>query len=456
MIADYQEFISRKRIVDAPTGLPIIPELNSGMFGFQSDIVKWALSRGRAAIFAGCGMGKTIMQLDWARCVPGNVLILAPLAVAQQTEREGVKFGIPCKYVRKPTDGVRIQVTNYEMLDHFDAADFNGIVLDESSILKAYDGKTRTRIIDAFSQTPFRLACTATPAPNDYMELGNHSEFLGIMNRSEMLATFFINDASDTGKWRLKKHATEDFWRWLSSWAVMIRMPSDLGYPDDGFSLPPISYLRHIAEVDHAQARVGDLFRMPAVTLMERRQERRLTIGERVNLAAEIANSTDDQWMIWCDLNDESDALGKKINGAREVRGSNDAEYKMDSMMGFIDGKYRALVSKPSICGFGMNFQNCHKIVFVGLSDSYEQFYQAVRRCWRFGQTSPVDVHIIIAETEGAVLSNIARKDRESQGMIDGMLTHMASYVRANVVGLSRDTAEYKNETEMGIPQWLK
>lgn len=375
---DYAEFLQRKAITDPSTGLGVVPLLNPMLFDFQHDIVRWALRRGRAAIFADCGMGKTPMQLEWAKHVPGRVLILAPLAVAQQTVREGEKFGIEVIYRRAGgADCGKITITNYEMLEHFDPAMFHGVVLDESSILKAYDGKTRTRIIDAFAKTPFRLACTATPAPNDYMELGNHAEFLGVMSRVEMLSMFFVHDGGETQKWRLKGHAETEFWRWLCSWSVMIRKPSDLGYEDRDFILPALEMHENTVRVDKVLD--GFLFPVDAQTLQERIAARRETVADRVQACAAIANATAAPFLVWCNLNTESEALARAIPGAVEVKGSDSLEAKEKALLGFSNGEIRVMVTKPSIAGHGLNWQHCSDMAFVGLSDSYEQFYQAVR-----------------------------------------------------------------------------
>lgn len=423
-MSDYATFLERKRITDPATGLDVVPDLNPMLFPFQRDIVTWALRRGRAAIFADCGMGKTPMQLEWARHVPGRVLILTPLAVAQQTVREGEKFGIQCQYARdQSAASSQIIVTNYEMLEHFDPEAFDGIVLDESSILKAYDGKTRTQIIDAFAKTPFRLACTATPAPNDYMELGNHAEFLGVMARVEMLSMFFVHDGGETQQWRLKGHAESEFWRWLASWAVMIRKPSDLGYEDDGFILPELVMHESTIRVDEPMS--GYLFPVEAQTLQERIRARRDTIAKRAQECAAIVNATDRPFVIWCNLNSEAEAVCALIPEAVEVRGTDQHEDKERALLEFADGGIRVLVTKPSIAGHGMNWQHCANVAFLGISDSWEQYYQAVRRCWRFGQKWPVNVHIITAETEGAVLANIKRKERDAETMAKNMLEHM-------------------------------
>ena len=444
---EYEDYLKSKLITDIPTGIDIDRnQINSKLFDFQKDCVLWALKRGRSAFFWDCGMGKTFAQLEWAKHVPGNVLILAPLAVAKQTIREGKKIGIDMIYCRNQdqvTDGITI--ANYEMLEHFDTSHFTGIVLDESSILKSFTGKIRNTIIESFKETPFRLACTATPAPNDYMELGNHSEFLGAMTRTEMLSMFFINDAGDTGKWKLKGHAESEYWKWLCSWAVMMRKPSDLGYKDESI-LPPLNYHDH--QIKTEKTLEGELFTIEAQTLSERQKARKETTEERVLKCVELIQNdkSSDQWLIWCDRNDESALLKKYIDGAIEVKGSDKPEYKEKAMLDFQDGNIRIIISKPSIMGFGMNFQGCHNMAFVGLSDSYEKYYQAVRRCWRFGQEKEVNVHIITADIEGAVLRNIQRKEEEAAKMAENMVKHMHDINEANVKGQKKETIDYKTD----------
>lgn len=443
----YEAFLKHKAVVDPCTGLDSVPPLNSALFDFQRDITRWALRRGRAAIFADCGLGKTLMQLDWAHNVPGPVLILAPLAVAAQTVREGERFGIKSSYARAQSQvREKITVANYEMLEHFDVAHFQGVVLDESSIIKSYDGKMRTQIIEAFNKTPFRLACTATPAPNDYMELGNHAEFLSVMSRVEMLSMFFVHDGGETQKWRLKGHAETEFWKWLSSWAVMMRKPSDLGYSDKGFELPEL--VMHEIEVKVDVILEGHLFPVEAQTLQERLQARRSTIAERVADCAAIANATTEPFLVWCNLNAEADALVKAIPGAVNVQGSDSREVKEQNLIKFSDGSIRVLITKPSVAGYGMNWQHCHNMAFVGLSDSWEQFYQAIRRCWRFGQTKSVNAYVITAETEGAVVANIKRKEADAARMAEEMVKHMQDLNRE---ALQSGSVRIKDDYQRGV-----
>lgn len=460
-LTDYGEFIASKRLIDKPTGLSVVPELNHQLKPHQHDIVTWALRRGRAAVFAGTGLGKTFMQLEWAKHVneyTGKpVLILAPLAVAAQTVREGEKFDIQVTHAHDQseiTDGVN--VTNYDRLEKFDTSVFGGVVLDESSILKSHDGKTRSYIIEVFQQTQFRLACTATPAPNDYMELGNHAEFLGVMTQEEMLAMFFIHDGGETQKWRLKGHAESEFWKWMCSWAVMLRKPSDLGYDNEGYDLPPLNLHQITVDVDHDRALEGHLFVMEAATLQERLQERRMTIDDRCQAAAEVINSKPDEaWLVWCNLNDEAEMIASMVKGVN-VQGSDKNEVKEKNLMRFTDGDIRIMVSKPSIAGFGMNWQHCSNMVFVGLNDSYEQLFQAIRRCWRFGQTRQVNVWMIAAETEGRVVSNLQRKESDAERMAEMMVSHMQDITVAELRGTERVKTEYNAANDMIIPDWLR
>jgi len=424
----YTNFLQGKQNTFEASGFEITGDkLNPTLFDWQAKIVRWALKKGRAAMFEECGMGKTRQQIEWARMVcehtGGSVLILAPLAVNSQTVAEGKELGVAIHSVRcqeevKPG----INITNYEMLEHFDCEAFAGVVLDESSILKSFTGATRNLIVERFANTPFKLACTATPAPNDHMELGNHAEFLGVMSRVEMLSMYFVHDGGDTSKWRIKGHATADFWKWVGSWAVMIGNPADIGFDGSDFVLPPLRMHEHISEVEESD---GALFTVEARGLLERRQARRESLGHRVTQAAKLANGSNESWVVWCDLNDEGSALAAAIPDAIHVQGSDSKEFKAQAMTDFASGKVRVMISKPSICGFGMNWQHCHNVVFVGLSDSWEMFYQSVRRCWRFGQTQPVDCHIVISEREGAVLKNIQQKELSAQKMSKEVVNYM-------------------------------
>lgn len=425
MILDYNDFLESKKYKIDDVGFEV-DELNPMLFDFQRDIVTWSLKRGRSAIFADCGLGKTPMQLEWAHHVveytSKPVLILAPLSVSRQTIREGDKFGINVIHLDGKTATDDVYISNYEQMHNIDFSEFGGIVLDESSILKSYSGKYRNEIIEKTKHIKYKLACTATPAPNDYMELGNHSEFLGSLTRAEMLAMFFVHDSGDTQKWRLKGHSEDSYWSWMTEWAVMIRKPSDLGYEDKGFDLPELKIHQHII---NAKPLDGELFSTMARTMTERRVARKETIEERTSTAANIVNGSDGAFLVWCNLNDESAMLKSKIDDAVEVKGSDSDNHKIDSFNGFSSGLVGRLVTKPKIGGFGMNWQHCNNSIFVGLSDSYEQYYQAVRRTWRFGQEKEVNVHIVISENEGNVLANIMRKEKDAIRMAENMVSKM-------------------------------
>lgn len=421
----YAEFLARKRATHGEAGFECEP--SDMLYDFQREIVQFSTRKGRAAIFAECGLGKTPMQLEWARQVAGHtggkVLVLAPLAVAAQTVREAHKFGVPAVQAREPRGidpSAAIVVTNYERLDRFADLSWRGVVLDESSILKSFDGKTRERLTRWARQVPFRLCATATPSPNDYEELGGHSEFLDVLTRRQMLAEFFINDGISAAHWRLKGHAQSQFWRWIRSWAVALRSPADLGYDASGFELPPLN--TSVVTVDADAVSEDRLFAVPVSTLSERRQARRESIAERVRAAADIVNSHDEACVVWCDLNEESTSLAAAIPDAVDVRGAHTPDEKETRLLAFTNGNVRVLITKPSIGGWGLNWQHCHRQVFVGLSDSYESYYQAVRRCWRYGQTHPVEVTIIASNREQAVLDNVQRKQRQAEQMFENLV----------------------------------
>ncbi|WP_060577673.1 DEAD/DEAH box helicase [Aureimonas ureilytica] len=451
----YAAFLARKAIVDPPTGIKHALEISSHLFPFQRDIVSWALRRGRAALFAGTGLGKSLMELAWSdaihRSTGRNVLLFAPLAVASQIVREAEKFDISCHHVKSQADvAPGINVTNYQKIEHFDLSEFGGVVLDESSILKSETGHYRSELIAACHNIPFRLAATATPAPNDFMELGNHAEFLGILSYTDMLATFFTHDGGDTQKWRLKGHAENEFWRWMASWSVLLRKPSDLGYEDGAYNLPPLEQVHHTVSASGAL----DLLGSQAVTLQDRIKARRESVSDRVAMAAAMTPS-DRPFVWWCNLNSESEALTKAIPGAIEVRGSDKEDEKERKLVAFSEGRIRVLVTKPSIAGFGMNWQHCADCGFVGLNDSFEQIYQAVRRFYRFGQTNPVTAHFIAAETEGAVVANLRRKEADADRMAAAMVLHTANINKAAINALTRDRAKYCPTEPMRIPSWI-
>jgi superfamily II DNA or RNA helicase len=453
---NYNQFLNKKNIYHQSLGIDLpIEQIDKSLFDWQKAIVKWAVGKGRCALFADCGLGKTLMQLEWARQIGGDSIILAPLAVSEQTSREGDKFGYKVNVAASQED-IRpgINVTNYEKLHKFDPAYFKSVVLDESSILKNYSGKIRNQIIDSFHRTPFKLCCTATPSPNDYTEMGNHAEFLNIMSRTEMLAMFFINDTKDTGKWRLKGHVkANSFWAWLSSWAIMLRSPDDIGYDGKDFLLPDINIQDVIIPYS---GKITELFVENATTLSERRTARKESMDDRVMQASELVNQSDEQWLVWCNLNEESSKLTTAIKGSVEIAGRHDHNHKKTAMLDFADAKIKALVTKPSLAGFGMNWQNCHNMIFVGLSDSYEQLYQAIRRCWRFGQKETVNVYIVIGEKEGAVSKNIKRKESDLSVMYKGMIEHTKKFSTIDIQATTKTFTEYKPTIEMNLPMFMR
>lgn len=454
----YQEFLKTKELETIRAGFKVdASRINKQLFPFQRDIVLWALQKGKAAIFSDCGTGKTAMQLEYAHQVVKytgrDALIIAPLSVAGQTKKEGEKFGIPVTVCRTNEDvAPGINITNYEMLDHFDASAFGCVVLDESSILKSFTSTTRNLLIDMFRDTQYKLCCTATPAPNDHSELGNTVEFLGIMSRTEMLATYFIHDGSNTSAWRLKGYGEKKFWEWVATWAVCVRNPSDLGYTSEGYELPK---LKIIKDVIASKAGDYELIARRAETLSERREARKESMNDRVKRAADIVNGSSESWLIWCDYNAESSSLAKEITDAVEVVGGDSPEFKAESALRFANGDIRSLVSKPSIYGFGMNFQNCHNMIFCGISDSYEQFYQAVRRCWRYGQHNDVNVHIITSEKEMNVLENIEKKQSQMDEMQNNMVALMHDVTMSEIKHTTRITTEYKPKEELKIARWI-
>jgi len=454
-MVDYESFLRAKAHVGGNHGFDpvIVPDY---LFGFQKQLVEWATRKGRAAIFADCGLGKTPMQLIWAenvvRHTNGNVLILTPLAVSAQTIREAEKFGIEVYRSRDGQMRPGITVTNYEQLHQFDHAAFVGCVCDESSILKSFDGVRRGQITAFMRKMQYRLLCTATAAPNDYHELGTSSEALGYLGYMDMLNRFFKNEQNTSAvnryhgqvaKWRFKGHAEDPFWRWVCSWARAVRKPSDLGCDDGRFVLPPLREVEHI--IDARSKPAGMLFNLPAVNFYEERDERRRTITERCEMVAALVDHPEPA-LVWCDLNDEADALERMIPGAVQVSGNDSDESKEDKLLAFASGQVRVLVTKPKIGAWGLNFQHCAHVTFFP-SHSYEQYYQGVRRCWRFGQTKPVVVDIVGTEGQRNVLANLQRKSRAADEMFARLVQHMNE-------ALSIDRSlEYKNAVE--VPKWL-
>ena len=425
----YAAFLERKKRVYAGDGLRTTVPLPSLLHDWQAAIARWTLRKGRAAIFADCGLGKTFMQVAWARALDVQTLILAPLCVAEQTVAEAARLGIDIHYAEgKHAIVGPLTITNYERLDRFDPAAFGAVVLDESSILKSFDGKTRTRLIEAFAGTRYRLCCTATPSPNDIAELANHAEFLGLMTRAEFLATWFVHD--DHG-WRMKKHARQPFFRWLASWAVALRTPSDLGYSDEGYILPPLTIADRV--VMASKPPEGMLFHdMAAKGIQGRMAARCASIPDRVAAAAAIAAQRG-QWLIYCGLNEESTQLARAIPGAVEIRGSDTYVEKKRAIEAFIAGRTRVCVSKLRIVGYGLNFQHCHQLIFCGIGDSYEGYYQGIRRLWRFGQASPVDVTIVISEAETGVVANVRKKEQAALAMSRELLSELRDFEREEI-----------------------
>jgi hypothetical protein len=454
---DYAEFLASKRIAMETAGFEPSSPLNPALKPFQAECVHRALVRGRSALFASCGLGKSLIELEWATHVARRsdrpVILLTPLAVSRQFEREAVKFNIDGVKVCKDSSGVagaRIVVTNYERLHHFRPDAYGGIVLDESSILKAFDGSTRKAITAFAKAIPYRLAATATPAPNDQIELTNHAEFLDVLTGKEIIALFFTQDGNTTQKWRLKGHAVAAYWRWLASWVTALRTPSDLGFSDEGYILPPLDVTHHVCD---SAPQPGLLFPVEARTLQERRGARRASLPDRVSIAADLATAeTGEPWVCWCDLNAEAEALTRAIPGAVECRGSESPEEKEAKFDAFSAGNLRVLVTKPSIAGWGLNWQHCARTSFVGLSDSFEQQFQALRRLWRFGQSRPVAAHMIASEAEGAVSDNLRRKERQAAEMFDQLVKHMGSASGPT----SRGVSPYEPTVEMVIPDWLR
>lgn len=427
MTTPYATFLAAKVARVRPAGKDIaVTDLHPFLSGWQAEAVQWAAQVGRAALWEDTGLGKTVQSIEWSRIMAGPdgvALVVAPLAVCAQTVREAAKVQVAATYVRDPdaVTGPGIYVTNYEMATRFDPATLDAVVLDEASILKQSDGKTRTALIEHFRDVPYRLACTATPAPNDPEELTNQAEFLGHMTRVNMLAAYFVHD--DQG-WRLKGHARGPMMRWMATWALALRRPSDLGYPDDGYVLPGLEVVPHLLPVNDAPE--DQLFATDLGGVGGRAKVRRDTLDARCQRAAElVAAEPDEPWLLWCGLNDEADRLAALIPGAVNVHGSLSPEDKADLLLAFADGQIKHLITKPSIASFGMNFQHCARMAFVGLSDSFETYYQAIRRCYRYGQTRVVHAHVVLSELEAQIAANIARKERDASAVTGALVDEM-------------------------------
>lgn len=451
VLEDYKKIVDAKKIHHRQGGFEYKESLPH-LFPFQELLVKWAIRKGKSAIFADTGLGKTAMQITWAdlvhRHTKGKVIILAPLCVAYQTVREGERFGISIRYCRsmeEVQDGITI--TNYEMMEKFDFSAFEGIVLDESSILKSYTGATRQKIIDLSVSIPYRLSCTATPSPNDHMELGNQAEFLGIMTRVEMLATFFTHDGGETSKWRLKGHAKTKFWEWMSTWSVCVRKPSDIGFNDEGYILPGINFIHHIVP---SKPLPGRLFPEAARGLLEQGKARRESLSDRMEICKDIVDGIGRNCIVWCNLNDESDELENLIIGSKSVSGSDSIEKKEKVIEEFLSGDLRVIISKTSIMGFGLNLQHCHDMVFSGITNSFEDFYQAVRRCYRFGQKEIVNVHLVYSEAESAIAENLKEKEKKHEEMSIRMLDHMRTFMNKEIYETTEEKMTYRKDVYKG------
>ena len=449
---DYQKYLKTKKNKEDSFKPIKSSDIHPALFPFQKDVVEMLLEIGRGAAFLDTGLGKTIVQCEWARHIDGKILFVAPLAVAQQTIAEAKKhLDIDIDYSKDGVVSSKYTITNYERLANFDCGVFDGVVLDESSILKGQNSKTKAMICDRFKDTKYRLACTATPAPNDYTELGNHAEFLGIMTTQEMLMRWFLHDSANTGDWRLKGHAVKPFWEWVSSWAACVSKPSDLGYPNDGYDLPPLNMTTHTVTIDTKTAYDdGLLFEMPDINASSLHKKKRESVHDRVALVASKVNDSTKPWIVWCESNQESDLLKKAIPDAVEVKGSDKPDVKEERLIGFSDGKYRVIISKSSICGFGMNWQHCRDMVFASISYSYEKFYQAVRRSWRFGQDQQVNVHVVIADAELPVWRVIENKATDHEAMKDHM-----KYAVFSKGASSEVKVDYLPNHVAMLPDWI-
>lgn len=431
---NYSEFLATKSVLPPSLGKEVnLDDVNPILFPFQRQLVQWACRKGRSALWADCGLGKTFVQLEWARLMGVSTLVVAPLAVAQQTRYEARKLGIDIDYCRDQSkvSGL-LTITNYEMVDAFNPDQFGAVVLDESSILKSFDGKTRTKLIEIFQGVEYRLCCTATPAPNDITEIANHAEFLGVMTRQEMLAAYFVHD--DDG-WRLKGHATDAFYRWLASWGMMLKTPSDIGFSDDGYQLPPLNVepVWVDGNADAVAQAQGQLFHTGLKGITGRSAARRATLGVKVDAAAAIINESTEQWLVWCGLNDEGRELAKLVPDSVLVEGADSLEMKIHGIGRFLDQSKRVLITKTKIAGFGMNFQYAHNMMFVGLNDSYESYYQAIRREWRFGQESPVNVKVVLSDLERPILENVLAKAKADETMSRNIVNNVVEYERAEL-----------------------
>lgn len=464
-IEAYRQIIARKRIAADLEGLKSWGDLPDGLFPHQVHGVEFALRAGRAALFYDTGLGKTAMSLSWAQQVISHTnkpcLMLAPLAVGPQHVREAARLGIEAEVIRDGSEatGCKVYVLNYDRLDKVDPSQFGAVILDESSILKSFTGVTTRKLIESFARVPYRLACTATPAPNDHTELGTHAEFLGVMRRDEMLPIWFIHDSADTGTWRVKGHAQDDFWRWVASWARCVSKPSDLGFDDSGFILPELVTHRHevISDISSETGAEKDgqarLFRIPEMSATSVHREKRFSMSNRADMICDkVMAENNEPWIVWCETNDEADALAARLpkDCTVEVRGQHSPDEKERKLIAFSQGEARIIITKPSIAGFGLNWQHCARQAFIGLSFSYESYYQAVRRSWRFGQKRPVHVHIACADTERTIYETVTRKAEDHGAMKRAMEKAMRNASQAR-----KSKVEYNPNKEATLPAWI-
>lgn len=448
----YTEFLESKTLAAASHGIEP-GEMHESLYPFQRAITGWAVRKGRAAIFADCGLGKTRMQIEWIQQMGAvNSLIVAPLCVAEQTIEEAKQMGVSVTYCTEPPYLPGMWITNYERLGAFVGASQDAIVLDESSILKSIDGKTRTLLLNEFTSIPYRLCCTATPAPNDVVELANHAEFLGVMSRPEFLASWFVHDAEG---WRLKGHASDEFWRWVATWALYLRRPSDLGFEDEGFDLPPIHIDGCTVQCDFVPE--GMLFNIGKLDgIQGRASARKQSIGPRVEACAELIRSSPGPWLVWCGLNDEGSQMAKALgDDAVLIEGKTSETDRVELYHRWRSGESQVLVTKPSMFGWGMNWQHCSQMAFLGLGDSYEQYYQAIRRCWRFGQMHPVNVWIVTSNAEADIVRNVRRKERESATMAAEIVRHVKEAEIEAISGTQRETLSYVAPDAMQLPEFI-
>lgn len=474
-MSDYRDFLARKRRPAPSSGITVHPDdllTADALFPFQRQIVSWAVGRGRAAVWADTGLGKTRIEVAWLTqllaATGGRGLILAPLAVAQQTITEAARMGVAVEYVRDDGDVIdadaQIVITNYDRLHLLDPSRFDAVALDESSILKAFSGVTKRALVSMFATTPYRLSASATPAPNDLEELCNHADFLGVMAPQEMRSTFFIADSrGEFMRYRLKGHAEQAFYEWLASWALACRHPRDLGFEQDGYDLPPLSIHDHV--VPTGWIADGELFTTELAGVTQRAQVRKDTLDARVRAALDvIGEHPDDSWLVWVGRNDEADAmvrgvadlLGEDDTAVTEVRGNDDPDAKAARLAAFANGDVQVLVTKPSIAGQGLNFQRCARMVFVGLGDSYEQYYQAIRRCWRYGQTNPVEAHIVVADVEQPIVRNVRTKEATAAATTDGLIAAIAAENRRELFAGTSKGDDYEPSRPMTLPTWLR